>query len=228
MNLRLLQISDSALPIGGYTHSWGLEAAVARRIVADAESLERFVRNWLRHALGPLEGVVVSSSCRAAAQGEWATLAISNSLLTASIAPPSIRAASLEMGEQLLALASTWTWSAPGIMAFASGTPGGGEFRRWNHPVAFGLLGAIAGCSAVETVQAYLHQAVMGMIGAGVRAIPVGHTHGQQMIAYLHEDIIRLAATCADRPLETAGSGSPFYEVLCDEQTRLYARLFRS
>ena len=68
MNLRLLQISDSALPIGGYTHSWGLEAAIVRRLVEDAESLERFVRNWLWHALGPLEGVIVSAASRAAAR----------------------------------------------------------------------------------------------------------------------------------------------------------------
>ena len=75
---------------------------------------------------------------------------------------------------------------------------------------------------------AYLHQAALGMIGAGVRAIPVGHTHGQQVLAYLHDDIRDLAAELVDRDPETAGAGCPFYEVLCDEQTRLYARMFRS
>ena len=38
MNLRLLQIADSALPISGYTHSWGLEAAIARGLVHDPET----------------------------------------------------------------------------------------------------------------------------------------------------------------------------------------------
>src|SRR5208337_1390933 len=113
MNLRLLQISDSALPIGGYTHSWGLEAAIVRRLVEDADSLERFVRNWLWHALGPLEGVVVSAACRAAASGDWQTVARANAILTASIAPPSIRSATLRWGS------NCWLWPRPG-----SGVPG--------------------------------------------------------------------------------------------------------
>jgi urease accessory protein UreF len=70
MKLPLLQIGDSALPVGGYSHSWGLEAAVARGAVRDAPTLERWVRSWLRHAAGPCEGVVVAAACRAAqAQG---------------------------------------------------------------------------------------------------------------------------------------------------------------
>ena len=69
MNLCLLQIADSALPISGYTHSWGLEAAIARGLVHDAESLERWTGRWLRTSLGPLEGVLVASACRAGHAG---------------------------------------------------------------------------------------------------------------------------------------------------------------
>jgi len=228
MNLRLLQIGDSALPIGGYTHSWGLEAAIVDRRVHDAASLEEWVRAWLFHALGPLEGVIAAAACRATGAGDWATVDRANAILTASIAPPSIRAASREMGEQLLSLASTWAWSREGIARFEAAAPHGREWRRWNHAAVFGMLGAIAGGSPRETLLAYLHQAAIGLIGAGVRAIPVGHTHGQQILAYLHEPIAGLADELAERPLETAGAGCPSYEVLCDEQTHLYARLFRS
>ncbi|MFO0891301.1 MAG: hypothetical protein U0790_19420 [Isosphaeraceae bacterium] len=66
------------------------------------------------------------------------------------------------------------------------------------------------------------------MIGAGVRAVPVGHTHGQQVLAYLHDAIRELASALAARGPEAAGAGCPHYEILCDEQTRLYARMFRS
>ena len=218
MNLRLLQFGDSALPIGGYTHSWGLEAALARGLLHDAESLEHWVCSWLLHSLGPLEGVVVAATCRIP---DHATLRRANELLAAAIAPPSLRQASREMGEQLLALAATWEWSAAGIQALP-------QLSAWHHAVVFGLLGALAGATPAETLAVYLHQAALGMIGAGVRAVPVGHTHGQQILAYLHPTIEDLSARLADRDLETAGSGSPFYEVLCDEQTRLYTRLFRS
>jgi urease accessory protein len=48
------------------------------------------------------------------------------------------------------------------------------------------------------------------------------------VLAYLHSDIRELVEELRDREPETAGAGCPHYEVLCDEQTRLYARMFRS
>lgn len=226
MNLSLLQISDSALPISGYTHSWGLEGAISLGLVPDAESLERWTSQWLRTSLGPLEGVLVASSCRAAHADNRSDLRAYNRWTEVAIMPPSIRRASREMGEQLIALGSTWSWSAAKLRPFLKAAPN--EPGAWHHPIAFGVLGAIAGASPSDVLTAYLHQAALGMISTGVRAIPVGHTHGQQMLAYIHDVIRKLVAALVDRDPETAGAGCPFYEILCDEQTRIYARMFRS
>jgi urease accessory protein len=241
LNLRLLQLSDSALPIGGYTHSWGLEAALARGMVYDGETLETWTRCWLRFSLGPGEGVVMASAFRAARQANPTRIRQANAILMASINPPSARTASLEMGEQLLSLARTWSWSAAGVVGLLGEatpelfppTPSPEAFikrgaKHWHHAVVFGVLAALAGASPDDALAAYLHQAALGMIGAALRAAPIGHTHGQQVLAYLHDDIGTLTTDLADRDLEQAGSCNPFHEVLCDEQTRLYTRLFRS
>lgn len=224
MNLHLLQISDSALPISGYTHSWGLEGAIGLGLVHDPESLERWTGHWLRNSVGPFEGVLVACSCRSARAGRPADLAVLNRCADASLVAPTIRRASREMGEQLLGLGTTWSWSCRGLEPFLQEQPP----NQWHHSVAFGLLGALSGSEPRDVLTAYLHQAALAMISAGVRAIPVGHTHGQQVLAYLHEEIGDLVAELGDRELETAGAGCPFYEVVCDEQTRLYARMFRS
>jgi urease accessory protein len=240
INVRLLQLGDSALPVGGYTHSWGLETAIARGLVSDAASLERWTRLWLRRSFGPLEGVVVAAVCGFAAAESWPQVLEANQLVTASLNPVTLRKASQEMGEQLLQLAATWEWSRRRVAELAARADGpdsqklrtasadDGERATWHYCVAFGILGAFAKAGAEEALSVFLNQAVLGMIAAGVRGIPVGHTHAQQILAYLHSDIEELTQSLARQDLQTAGSGCPSYEVLCHEQPRLYTRLFRS
>jgi urease accessory protein len=224
LNLRLLQLGDSALPIGGYSHSWGLEAAVDCGLVRDAAGLEDWVRSWARLAVAPSEGVVVGYICRAAARHDLTALDSANELMQASLTPTTLRHASRDLGGQLLALAECWPWAAGQVQLLRQIA----AVADWHHAVVFGALAAAAGSTAVEAVAVYLHQAVLGVIGAGVRAIPMGHTHGQQLLARLHPDLEMLAAEVAERELETAGSFCPAYEVFCHAQSRLYTRLFRS
>jgi urease accessory protein len=223
MNLRLLQLGDSALPIGGYSHSWGLEAGIDRGLVRDAQGLERWSRLWLHQAVGPLEGVVVAAVCRA---GDSALR--TNDLLWASLIPPTLRHASRDLGEQLLALAEVWPWAAAAVASLRRLGHEQAPPPQWHHAPVFATLAAAAGATPGEAVAVYLHQAALGVISAGVRAIPIGHTHGQQILARLHDDILALADDLAERDLETAGSNCPAYEVLCHAQSRLYTRLFRS
>jgi urease accessory protein len=217
MNLRLLQLGDSALPIGGYSHSWGLEAAIDHGDVRDAASLERWVRLWLRHSIGPCEGIVVAAVCGGAAAAE------ANDLLEATVVPMTLRHASREMGGQLLNLADAWAWAAAAVAGLRAASPG-----PWHHAPVFATLAAAAGAVPTDALLVYLHQAALGVISAGVRAVPVGHTHGQQVLTRLHDDIRDLASELAGRDLSTAGSFCPAYEVLCHAQTHLYTRLFRS
>ena len=228
MNLRLLQLGDSALPIGGYCHSWGLEAAIARRLVLDAGSLEQWVRLWLRHALAPCEGVVVAAGCRAARKRDWAVLLRANELLWCSLAPPTLRRASRDMGEQLVVLAETWSWAAESMVALRQSMASSPGPEERHHACVFATVAAAAGSTPADALAVYLHQATLGILGAGVRAIPVGHTHGQEILSRLHGEIEALAGEFGERGLETAGSFCPAYEILCDAQSRLYTRLFRS
>jgi urease accessory protein len=147
-----------------------------------------------------------------------------NELLATSLTPSTLRHASRDMGEQLLGLAESWPWARRVTEELLRSLPEG----PWHHAPVFGALASVCGSTAADAAAVFLHQAALGMIGAGVRAIPIGHTHGQQILARLQDDLQTLAEDLANRPLETAGCNCPAYEVLCHDQSRLYTRLFRS
>ena len=142
MNVRLLQISDSALPISGYTHSWGLEAAIARGLVHDPETLERWTAQWLRTSLGPLEGVLVASACRAALGDRADDLVALNGLAEVSIVPALDPSRQPRDGRAVARRSvPPGRGARPGSRHWSRRS----EFEGWHHSVAFGLLGAIAG-----------------------------------------------------------------------------------
>lgn len=47
--LTLLQINDSVFPIGGFTHSYGLETYITKEIVRDSKSAEEYAVTLLEH-----------------------------------------------------------------------------------------------------------------------------------------------------------------------------------
>jgi urease accessory protein len=66
----LLQLCDSAFPSGAFSHSFGLETAIAEDAVLDAASLEAWVRRYLLSGLASLDGSAIALVVRDGAVAE--------------------------------------------------------------------------------------------------------------------------------------------------------------
>ena len=97
------------------------------------------------------------------------------------------------MGEQLLSLAESWPWATALAQELRRCLPDG----QWHHAPVFGALASLCDSTPTQAVAVWLHQATLGMISAGVRGIPIGHTHGQQVLARLQDLLQALAEDLA-------------------------------
>lgn len=77
---RLLQFSDSTLPVGSFAFSNGLESAVQTGIVSDGASLKQFVELIVRQA-ARMDGIALLHAHRAAVAGDYEALKAADSAL---------------------------------------------------------------------------------------------------------------------------------------------------
>jgi urease accessory protein len=196
---RLLQLASPALPVGAYSYSQGLEAAVEAGIVHDAESAERWIGDVLEFCVAPMEGAVV----RKQMNGEDL-----NDLFLASRETAELRAETLQMGYSLCRLLREL-----GIEDVPQGEVA--------FPVAFAFAARTWGIPPAEAVQAYLWSWLENQVMAALKAVPLGQTAGQKMLLSLSEKI----STDEKDPFLNFAPGLAMAS--CAHETQ-YSRLFRS
>ncbi|HEY9731168.1 MAG TPA: urease accessory protein UreF [Drouetiella sp.] len=214
--LSLMQMSDSALPIGGYSNSWGFETWVQNETLTRAADVERAIETLLTSSIAPNDGVACSLAHRFAVNKDLKALLRLNEYLTAGRWCPEPLAASLNMGERLkqLALNTGWAESLPDL--------------KMHHSVVFGWLSGEIGIHAEDAVAAYLYSSVAGLVSASVRLVPLGHTDGQRILTVMRTVIARLVPDCLCKDLEDLGGFAPLSEWAAKEHETLYSRLFQS
>lgn len=214
--LALLQLCDSALPIGGYSHSWGFETWVQRETLKTAKEVEEAISTLLRLSMAPQEGIACALAYQYSQAGSFEDFQQLNQYLTASRWTVETAKASIALGQRLKNLAVNLDWSAH----FPEG--------EHHHATVFGWLSCSLGISAHDAVAGYLFSSANSLVSACVRLIPLGHTDGQKILLALQETIQQQTILCLEAELEDLGGFAPLQEWACEEHRGLYSRLFQS
>ena len=102
--LAALQLSDSALPIGRFIYSGGLEAMLEADPTIGEGELVELVQTSLVHSVGPLDGVTVAEAHHRQREADLQSLLELDRLVTARKLTPASRISSTSCGNQLAAL----------------------------------------------------------------------------------------------------------------------------
>jgi urease accessory protein len=210
--LALLHLADSALPVGGAAHSFGIESLIEAGFL-DVENLEPFFIGYLEET-GALEASYCARSAalaNAAALNEWFGL---NTELGARKLAREPRDASAVMGRRFLALAANMT----GVELLRSAAD---RAREVHLTACFGLVAGALGLDGASACAAYLQQSITTLIACCQRLLPLGQTRAHQILWTLKPAILAAAAGG-----DTAFT--PLLDVCAARHATLRSRLFIS
>ncbi len=181
--LRLLQVTDSAFPVGGFAFSHGIEWLVQRGGATDEARLRDSLRVYVQQVVG---GQALPAALAAARTKTLDAARRIDVRLDASILPEAEREAGRLMGERLL-VGATESFGGPGatslLRAVRDGTAPG------QYATAFGVI-ARDQVVPEATMLAALGSSMVGAVAqSAVRLTVIGQTAAARLIASAAPDL---------------------------------------
>lgn len=223
--LPLLQLSDSALPTGAFSHSFGMESYLADGKIHDEATFAAWLRVYLERQLTYTDGVAIRLAFDALDHHDLQAVWRLDRLLAALSLPEQIRTATATMGRRTAdigRLVAPESFLREYLELLDSG-------RCHGHPaIAFALLAHAVDAPAPAAIESHLFAAVSSLTQNAVRAIPIGQTAGQRVQRATHPVVADAVATVFTLTEEDLGAVSPGLEIAQMRHQRQRARMFMS
>ncbi len=220
---RLLQVSDSAFPTGGYAHSYGFEQIVALRLVTDADSMQQHILAHVWPALINFELPVVRLAQAASRNHDHAALVELDAIVDATKATRELREASRATGRQRLR-AFLDADPSPALAAFAQAIKE--DRAQGHHAVVFGVGLAALPLNALLTSWAY--QSLSGLCLASPKLLRIGQDAAQRVLAAVLAPMESGIARSLEITLEDLGWFDPLIDLASMQHEIAHERLFIS
>jgi urease accessory protein len=219
MDVRLLQLASPSLPVGAYSYSQGLEAAVEAGVVRDAKSAAQWIGDVLAISVAGMEAPIFLRLAAAWGSRDIAAAHRWNGEFIASRESAELRAETLQMGYSLRTLlASLGVEDANRLDAF----------EELAYPTAFAFAIAAWKIDAREALAAYLFAWIENQVLAALKCVPLGQTDGQRVLLDLARRIASIVESSAALADEDLSSLAPGLALLSARHETQYSRIFRS
>jgi urease accessory protein len=231
--LTALRLSDSMLPVGTYTASYGVEQYINEDDIDTADELGELIEGYLRGVIGPAEVVALGHAHRSAAAGDLAGILAADERLAAATLPAEFRDSSRKAGGKLLELLDEID-EGPFAAADTTGLLGAytkaleDDRAAGHYPVVLGVVCQQAGLDNQEAALVSAYGSVTGLLGAAQRLGRFGHTAIQAQLSTLFPVIEAVCKQYSDAELTAMCSFAPLADVRGMAHEHADRRLFMS
>lgn len=223
--LSLLHLTDPNLPIGGFSHSAGLETYVQQGLVKDKSTAMDFVVQMLSQNLRYTDAAFVSLVYEAAKKNDLQEILLLDEQCTAIKLPKEMRVASNKLGLRLMKIFQPSNKSEL-VNDYVAAIKN--QKAICHYCIAFGLYAQALHISKEDALSGFYYNAAVGFVTNAVKLVPLSQQSGQEILFQIQDLIEELTQQTLEPDVDLIGLCCSSFDIKSMQHERLYSRLYMS